>query len=122
MLDKLIDKLEGRLEKEVDKSTEDMAWALEKNEKAADKANEVMSRSVYKNLGIGFGVVAGLVLAVSYLPSTVFYGVGYLLIGYKVVDYSDYHLNSVKGLVALCFWLPLTLLGVGKKVVEGVVK
>lgn len=110
-------RLEDRLHREVEKSQEDVAWALEKNEDAAKTANKMMSQSVYLTLGKGllvFFVALGMVKALSFTQLLL---VVYLYIGVMVAKYSDYGWKSFEAYIGVFAWLPIIVLGMIKKII-----
>jgi len=111
------EKVEKRLEREVEKSQADVAWALEKDEDAAATANSVMSNGIYKNLLMALLFFAGVVYALNTLTAVQFWSVSYLVTGVLVVRYSDYSWRQWQAWFAVVAWLPVVILGSVKKIV-----
>ena len=111
----LREKLSQRLEKEVDKSQEDIAWALEKNPDAAETANDVMQSSIYVNLFKGILAVASFIYLFQALSLLQFSGVVYLLTGYGVGYFSNYTFRDIGFYAAVFLWLPFVVSGFVKK-------
>lgn len=111
----LREKLSQRLEEEVDKSQEDIAWALEKNPDAAETANDVMQTSIYVNLFKGLLVIGSVIYLFQALSLLQFSGVLYVLTGYGVGYYSDYTFRDLGFYAAVFLWLPFVASGFLKK-------
>lgn len=113
----MLERLQNRLEREVEKSQADVAWALQKNEGAADTANSVMSNGIYKNLFLALLFFAGLVYAFKSLTSLQFWSLSYFAVGVLVARFSDYDWSQWQAWVAVVLWLPAVISGFVKKAV-----
>jgi hypothetical protein len=101
--------LKDRLEKEAEKTSEDVDWALNRNPEAANKAMKFMRSSIAVKLAVILVVVGSVYYIVISLSMLQLAAVFYLLVGAGTARYSDYGYRDWEAYLAVGFWLPIVV-------------
>lgn len=105
----LKDKLFEQLEKEREKTSEDVQWALEQDPKTANKVLKFLRKSLAFKLGVFLVAIAGIYTVVATLSTNQLLMLLYVLTGAGVAKVSDYTWSDWESYVAVAFWLPIVL-------------
>lgn len=105
----LKDKILERFEREREKTSEDVQWALEQDPKTASKVLKFLRSSLAVKLGVFLGIVGAIYFTVTSLSTNQLLALGYVLVGVGVAKVSDYGYSDWESYIAVTLWLPIVL-------------
>ena len=105
----LKEKLKKRAEREAEKTSEDVQWALEQDPDTANKVMKFMRSSIAVKLAVILGVLGSIYFVVTTFSTFQLLVLGYFLTGIGVVKVSDYGFRDWESYFAVVAWLPVVL-------------
>jgi hypothetical protein len=105
----LEEKLQKILEREREKTSEDVQWALEKDPETANKVLKFLRSSMPLKIAVFLGAIAGIYVTVTTLSTNQLLALLYFLTGIGVAKVSDYGWSDWESYFAIVFWLPVVV-------------
>ena len=102
-------KLQKRLEKEQEKTSEDVQWALEQSPETANKVLKFMRSSLPFKIGVFLAGIGAVYMVLVSLSTLQLAGLFYVLVGTGVAKVSDYGFGDWESYIAVVAWLPIVL-------------